>query len=56
METLLSRFYVPFSAGMGTILSVSVLKMFVSYFHIYSVMFLQQLCIFDLIKQLYLQS
>jgi hypothetical protein len=43
-------FYILFLARMGMISSVGVPVMFLSYFHVYSVMFLQQFCIFYVIK------
>jgi hypothetical protein len=43
-------FYIPFLARMGMTSTVSVPEFFLSYFHVYSVMFLQQVCIFFIIK------
>jgi hypothetical protein len=43
-------FYIAFLARMGVISSVSVPETFLSYFHVYSVMLLQQVCIFYVIK------
>jgi hypothetical protein len=48
---LFRRFYVPFPVEIGRISTVSVPEMSLSYFHIYSVMFLQQLCIFYVINR-----